>query len=290
MATHNQSNPFWPPAYETEVVTPEFKETNLFKKWYAHTQVGEPNDFIIAITPSSKTSVSGTGKTTLSLSLAKRLDTSTSGFDAEDKATLDAGELAYDLLPDIDTSSAVILDEAQGAPGTDSMNARRGMKQETIDAINAILANRDKRITLIIVGQQLGMLDVNLYPVIDSWLLIRKGADEPDGPVVSHYKLIVDDFDLKSPDIKTPFVEDLTWPKIPHGDQDYITMERKKQQAKKRSSGESEEDRELPKEDQMQLAQDYRDNGKSLEWIANNVDSITYSRETIRKNTVANES
>lgn len=278
-------SPHWPPAYEPTEVTPEFTDTNLFKRWYAHTQAGEPNDYVIAVTPSSKTSVSGTGKTTLALALGKRFDRSPDGFDAESKATLDAGTLAYDLLPYVETSSAAILDEAQGAPGTDSMNARRGMKQESIDAINAILANRNKRISLVIIGQQLGMLDVNLYPIIDSWLLIRKGADEPDGPLVSHYKLIVDDFDLKNPKIKTPFVEDLTWPKIPHDDQDYVTMERKKGKAKTRRSENDVEHEELPKEDQMQLAQDYRNNGRSLEWIANNVESITYSRETIRKNT-----
>lgn len=44
----------------------------------------------------------------------------------------------------------------------------------------------------------------------------------------------------------------------------------------------------LSKDAQREIAQAHRDSGKSLEWIADNVDAIEFSREWIRQNTVAN--
>jgi hypothetical protein len=63
-------------------------------------------------------------------------------------------------------------------------------------------------------------------------------------------------------------------------------MERKKQAAKqRRSDDEDDGPQELPKENQIELAQEYRNLGKSLMWIEENVDALTYSREWIRMNT-----
>jgi hypothetical protein len=224
--------------------TQDWTRSRLHARWRKRVELGYANDFIICVTPSSKTGVSGTGKTTLATVLAKHFDKSEDGFSAEEKATLDSGHLAYDIIPGIDSKSAVIFDEAQGAPGTDSVNARRGMKSEALDAINAILANRDKSLTLILVGQQLNMLDKNLYPMIDAWVLIRKGPDEPQGPLATHHKIHTNDYDLSSSTPKTPGVEDLTWPPLPKDDPDYVVMEEKKQKAKLRraqSAGDDDE-------------------------------------------------
>jgi hypothetical protein len=214
----------------------DWPDTALFRRQRRRVDEPPANDFVVAITPSSHTGVSGTGKTTLATTLAKSFDVSEDGFDAEEKATLDAGKLAYEVVPSVQPGSAVIFDEAQGAPGTDSVNSRRGMKSESLDAINGILANRDKRLTLILVGQQLAMLDKNLFPMIDAWLLIRKEPSDPTGPLVTHHKLYIEDYDLRSPDIKTPGVEDLRWGPLPADDPDYSVMERKKQRAKSRRS------------------------------------------------------
>lgn len=218
-----------------------FEATKFYREWERRVKHGGANDYIICVTPSSKTGVSGTGKTTCATVLAKELDVSEEGFDAEKKATLDAGDLAYDVLPEVGEGSALIFDEAQGAPGTDSLNSRRGMKSESIDAINAILANRDLRVTLIIVGQQLGMLDNNIYPMLDAWFLIRYQPDHSKGPLLTHHKLHSNDYELKNPQLRTPAVEDLTWPALSADDPDYQVMERKKQEAKrKRSPGDEE--------------------------------------------------
>jgi len=217
----------------------DWEDTALFQDW--ERKVSAENDYLICVSPSSRTSGSGSGKTTLAVTLAQKTDRSEEGFDAETKATLDAGDLAYEILPNIEEGSAVIFDEAQGAPGTSSVNARRGMTAEAIDAINGILANRDKNLTLIIVVQQLAMLDKMLYPMVDAWLLINKDPSHPNGPEYLYHTLMTDDYDLQDPQIKTPAHEWFEWSDLPADDDDYAEMERKKQEAK-RQQGESDDE------------------------------------------------
>ena len=230
-------------AFEKELnsTTPvlEWKETQLYQNWQR--KVSANNDFLIALSPSSRTSGSGSGKTTLAVTLAERMDDTAEGFDAETKATLDAGDLAYQILPNVEPGSAVIFDEAQGAPGTTSVNSRRGMKSEALDAINGILANRDKNLTLIVVVQQLAMLDKLLYPMLDAWLLITADPTEPQGPECVHHTLMTNDYNLKDPQIKTPAHEKLVWDDLPPDSDNYAEMERKKDAArrKKEESDES---------------------------------------------------
>jgi hypothetical protein len=264
------------------------KDTKLYRRWYNRVKEPPSNDFLIVLSASSKSAVSGTGKTTVATGLAKTLDSSASGFDAETQATLSAGELGYEIIPRVETRSAVIIDEAQGTPGAGSaMNKRRSMKTETIETISSILANRDKELTIIVVVQQFQMLDAWLLPLVDAWVLIRRGPGHPRGEVATHHKVQVDDYDLQSPTLKTPAIEDLRWPPIPEDDPDYRVMEQKKQDAKMRSDSSGDKDEGLSKDAQMEMAQAFRDQGYSLQWIADNVDRIDYSRETIRKETEA---
>jgi hypothetical protein len=281
--------------YDTSKAALEFEDTELYARHNRHVRRGDPNDFIIVITASSHTPVSGSGKTTAAQSLCKQFDITeemgtADGYSAEANATLRPKELAYDLMPNAPAGSALNLEEAQGTPESSGLDARRGMKESIIKTINAILANRDQRTTIVIVAQQLSMLDSRLYPLIDAWLLIRKAPMDPGGPLMTHHKLIVDDYDLKNPKLKTPALEDLRWPRIPHGDPDYKEMERMKQVAKKRQQDQAEEESEddgLTKEAQKWRAQALRDSGDSLEAIADD-HMIEFSREWVRQNTVAN--
>lgn len=263
-----------------------FEDTELAAKWYDRVMRDPPNDLFVVISASSRTPVSGTGKTTLATTIAKAFDQSSGGFDAAEKATVEAQEFV-DLLREVEKQSAVIFDEAQGTPQGSALNTRRGMKTETIEAINGILAGRDQQLTVIMIVQQLSMLDSSLYPLIDCWLLIRKHPSHPTGPIATHHELTRNDYDLSSAEIKTPAIEDLTWDSLPASDSDYTKMEALKQAAKQKSTDGEDENRDLPKDIQMEIAQQFRDMGKSLEWIANEVDKVTYSRETIRKQTVA---
>lgn len=243
------SSIFDAPGYDSQKQTLPFEKTRLRRDWARLTGGEDPNDMLIVITPSSKTSGSGSGKTTLATTICKTFDRTEGGFDAEKKATLDAGELAYSIMPEVEHGSAVFFDEAQGAPGTASVNARRGMTSEAIDAINAILANRDKALTVVVVAQNLGMLDHLLYFMTDAWLLITDDPSMPNGPQAVNHTLKVNDYEVRNPDLKTPAHEILTWSKIPHDDPDYRQMEEMKQQAKRKGSDEEEQATvdELPK-------------------------------------------
>jgi hypothetical protein len=214
-------------------------ESALKEEWEKAVKKGHANDFVICITASSKTGVSGTGKTTLTTDLAKRTDLSEDGFDATEKASLDACEIAYERVPETELRSTIVWDEAQGAPGTVGLDARRAMKQEVIDSISSILANRDKQFTIIITAQAFSMIDPRVYPLIDAWLLIRKGPDAPDGPVGTYHKVHVEDYNLGNPTVKTPAIEDFGWNRVPHDDPDYQELERLKQMAKTQNYGES---------------------------------------------------
>lgn len=219
-----------------------FEDSLLYQDWHRSVAEGTPNDFVMCVTASSKTGVSGTGKTTLETHLGKKTDLSSEGFNAEETASLDAGELAYQTVPQVESRSTVIFDEAQGAPGTTGLDSRRAMKQEVIDAVSSILANRDKQLTVIIGAQQFSTLDPRVYPITDAWLLIRRGPDMPDGPVGTYHKVHVEDYNLSNPKVRTPAVEDFSWPRVDHDDPDYRHLEKLKQKAKVRGGGDDEED------------------------------------------------
>lgn len=264
-----------------------FEESYLYHRWHNRVMQGPSNDFVIGITASGKSSMSRTGKTTLETFIADEFDQSDGGFDAEEKATLDAGTLAYEVVPEVENRSVVCLEEAQGSPGTDGLDARRSMKSETIDAINSILNNGDKMLTVIITAQHLPMLDKRIPPILDAWLLIRYGPSSPHGPLGIHHGMYVEDYNFGNPQIKTPAYEQFTWPRIPKDDPNYRVLEEKKQKAKQRHSADGEEDQQLSKDVQAEIAQQFRDLGHSPRWIENNVDAITYRYNWIYEHTEA---
>lgn len=266
-----------------------FEDSYFYYRWSEQVMKPPSNDFVVAISASGKSTMSRTGKTTLETFLAEKLDQSDEGFNAEQKATLDAGELAYDVVPEVPNKSAVCLEEAQGSAGTTGMDARRGMKTEVIDSINAILNNGDKELTIIITAQHLPMLDKRLPPIVDAWLLIRHGPSSPRGPRGIHHGMLVEDYNFKDPQIKTPAYEEFSWPKIPHDNKNYQILEEKKQKAKQKYSEEDDGDGELPDEAQIQIAQEFRNMGQSARWIADNIESVTYSYSWIYEHTEAPE-
>jgi hypothetical protein len=258
--------------------------TRLYQRWEGRVAKEPTNDYLICVSPSSKTAVSGTGKTTLATGLAQRFDISDEGFNAEEKATLSAGTLGYEIIPDVGEGSAVILDEAQGTPGAGSgLNSRRAMKTETIETIGSILANRDKRLTVILVVQRYEQLDPTIYPMTDSWLLIRRGPSDPSGPIAAHHSVVVEDYDLQSPEVKTPRLELLSWPPLDDDDEDYQTMERKKQLAKTKGGDEGEDDDapgEIPKPVRDEKIQSLYEAGVTQATIA---DTFDLTQPTVSK-------
>jgi len=261
------------------------RDSIYYRRWFDRVVRPPRNDFLTVISPSSKSAVSGTGKTTMGVGISKQTDISRGGFDASEQFTLNAAEWGYQIIPKAEAGSAVGIDEAQGTPGEGSgLNSKRAMKTTTMEAIGSVLANRDKHYHMVVIVQDFSSLVPDLYPVVDAWLLIRKGPGEPGGPMATHHKVHTDDYDLSSNNPKTPAVEDITWPALPADDPDYRAVERMKQSAKTRDEVDD-EDQDLPKDQQIKLAQEWREIGKSLLWIEENVDAISYSREWVRQHT-----
>lgn len=214
----------------------DWEDTQLYNRWKKNVVKGRPNDFVIALSASSKTGVSGTGKTTAATALAEEFDITDNPWDAEQYGTTEVDHLAYNILPEAEEGAALLQEEAQGTPSGTGLNKMRMMNEEAMGAINGILANRDNRNTVIIVVQQLSMLNSSLIPLLDAWLLIRHEPDDHRGPLMIHHEVHGEDYELKNDQIKTPAIEELEWPPLVD-DANYRTMEKKKQQAKIRDAG-----------------------------------------------------
>lgn len=253
----------------------------LFRDWYESIHLGVPNDYVLAISASGRSSMSGTGKTTAGVTHAKHFDSSNTGFDGEEKSTLSVSEFA-DKLPEIPNYSAVLYDEAQGIGEETGLDRRRSMKAETLQAINNILANRDKSLTVIIVAQHLPSLDKRLPGMLDGWLLIKQGADEPDGPKAIYHDVYLEDYDFESPDVKTPKKDTITWQSLPDGDPDYAALEEKKQAAK--TSTDDDGQQELAKTVQAELAHNIKQ-ANDVPWtkVTEFTDRLTYSGDYLRR-------
>lgn len=256
----------------------------LYRDWYEQVVLPPTNDYLICISASSRTPVSGTGKTTLGGGIAKELDRSEGGFDAENQATLNAEKFANTVIPEAPHKAAVVMDESQGTPGGGSgMNRMRAMSQSTLEAVGSLLANRDKNLTVILIVQRIGMLFSDLYPLIDSWLLISKAPGQVGGPEAKHHKMFVEDYPDGGGGLRTPIVEFLDWPALPEDEPEYKVLEEKKAAAKTKGSDDADDDGELEDSAQVALAQALADNGVPMYKIPQKSDKLTYSKEWYRQ-------
>jgi len=258
------------------------KGSRLYKDWYYRVGSGKPNDYIIAVSANPRTTgVSGTGKTTFALRLAKSyFDVKDSEFDATEQTTLDPDELSHQIYPNIDEGAAMIYDEAQGTPTSTGLNSKRTMKEESLTAINTIATRRKDRKTLIIVTQNIKSLVGDLYDYIDAWLLIQDDINY----YATHYRVNPDVFDFETRKTETPGVENLTWDPYTKDDPDYAYLDKLKEEATKQQQADAEENQELPKELQAELAVAFKD-ANDLPWrkVAEAHDALTYSGEYLRQ-------
>ncbi len=257
-----------------------FYESQLYHDWYNRVACGDPNDFVIAISAHpGYTGVSGSGKTTLGANLAKNyFDHSPGGYDGEEKFTVDAGVLAYEMYERTEELSCLVGDEMQGTAANTNLNSKRSMKSENLAVYNTIAGNRKGRKTLILVFQTLDKAMKDMFDFVDAWLLIIDDVQYR----ANHYKVLPEPFNFESNKTKTPRVETITWEPLPKGDPDYRAMEEKKDEANagQREYGpdEEEEQEEIPK--QLRDAQIRRlyDNGVKQQKLA---DSFELDQSTI---------
>lgn len=258
------------------------EESQLYEDWENRVKLGNPNDYIIVISANPKsTGVSGTGKTTFALRLAKTyFDISDSGYDAEAKATLDPSKI-LNMYNQSEPGSAIIYDEAQGTPSSTGLNAKRTMKDESINAINTIATKRKERVALIVVTQNIKTLVTDLYDFVDAWLLIQDDVHH----YATHYEVNPDVFDFETRKTQTPGVEHLTWDPFSRGDSDYKYLTKLKDEATDMGGGETEEqDPDLPLEIQAKMARVYNEQ-QGVPWrlMEDADEEFTYSGEYLRQ-------
>jgi len=261
-----------------------FYESQLYHEWYGRVATGNPNDYVIAISAHpGYTGVSGSGKTTLAGGLAKYyLDRSDSGFDAEQKYTVDASTLAYDLYGQTDELACLVGDEMQGTAANTNLNSKRSMKTESLDVYSTIAGNRKGRKTLILVFQTLDKAMKDMFDFVDAWLLIVDDIQYR----CNHYKVLPEPFNFESNKTKTPRVETLSWESMPADDPDYQIMDQKKDDANagKREYGsqdDSEEEMRIPKEARDNQIRKLYDQGISQKKIASAYDLTQQSISAI---------
>lgn len=236
-------------------------KTELYSLWERRV-VEDDNDFIVAVAPSSRTAISGTGKTTLAITLARVFDHSDKGFDAERQASLDAGEVANKLIPNTPAGSSIIFDEAQGTLDDDGVDSRRGMASSVIDMARSAAQFRKKQHTLIIVAQSTEWLDGRMMDLIDRLVLIQeKNVEEGWGRAFSfdHYR---NDLPGGVSGQRTPLIEEIFWEPLPSDDEDYQYLDLLKDEATK-SNDETEDD---SVDDSRQLAKAMKARSEGMSW------------------------
>jgi hypothetical protein len=238
-----------------------FGQSDLYQLWERRVKKSD-NDLIIAIAASSRSPISGTGKTTLAIRLARQFDDTSGGFDGAEKASLDSEVVAEELIPDLEPTSSIIFDEAQGTLASDGVDSRRGMANAVVRMARAAAQYRKRQHTLIIVAQSTDWIDSRMMDLIDRLVLIQERGY---AKIYGHYR---DDLpSSSSANEYTPVKERLQWQPLPDSDPDYQALDSLKEQANDQR-GEEQEDPGLTKQQQVELAQSLRDEGWTLREIA----------------------
>lgn len=266
-----------------------FTKSPTYEYWHQRV-VQSDNDFIVVVAAASKSAMSGVGKTTLAIALARWFDRSTRGFEAETKSTVSAQRFARDLLADdeeVQDQSAIIFDEGQGTLNSGGADARRSMAQSVMDVTTALSTMRFRQLTSIIVTQSTDWIDKRVDQVMDIMILIQ---DSTGGTIRAEvFETYYNDLDADN----TRYVEHLdtiTWPDLGEDDPDYRYLHKLKEDSATGDlpGGEEEEDQELPKEKQIALAQYRRDQGDIAQEIADHP-MIEYGKDWVYKHTEASE-
>jgi len=254
-----------------------FENTDLHSTWRERV-VQDDNDFIVGIAASSRTPISGTGKTTLAVKLAEHFDRTDRGFVAREKAGLDAGTVANDLIPELEAQSAIVFDEAQGTLGDDGVDSRRGMASSVINMARSAAQFRKRQHTLLLVTQSTGWIDSRMMELLDRLILIQKKSAR-----LGYARAIVfDQFkrDLPGGDqaTRTPAIEEIRWGPCDPDNRNYAELDRMKEDATSEKDSENEE---LSSEQKAMLAEElYKHTKLSQREIANH-DKIEMSQSWV---------
>lgn len=269
-----------------------FGEGELYRR-YKHRVLDSDNDFIVVIAAASKSAISGVGKSTLAAEFCRTFDASTVGWSAEQKATLNPQRFAHGLLADeesIQNQSAVMFDEMQGTLSSRGTDSRRSMADSVIDVSAALSTLRFRQCTAVLVTQSTKWIDKRIDDILDALVLVQQ-QDPVTGEVQAEvFDTYYNDLEL-SPSRYTERIDTITWSPLPDDDPDYAALhEMKKQSATNQASEAEDEDGEdelkVPKEKQIEIAQELRNEGIIAEKIASKP-FIEYGQDWVYKHTEA---
>lgn len=230
----------------------------------------------LKIIVTAQDSETGTGKTTCASWYALGWNWMFAGnnWTAEKHATLNPMQY-FDLQRNAPPGTVLVVDDAE------ELDARRSMQHMNVEFSHRWMLMRVRQIITIITLPSPAALDRRLEELADVWINVERR-----GQALCH-DIRVQSYGSRK--VMTKKVHRLEWPNIGGHDevQNLAALKEDKIDGKLKSDDSEDEDEDLPKHIQIRLAQQWRDLGKSLEWIADEVDEITYSREWIRQNTVA---
>ncbi len=221
-----------PPTPLRDRAVGSLRNSELYQTWREKV-VRDDDDFMVVIAPSSKTGRSGTGKTTLAVTLARLLSNNPEGFSAEDHASLSSHEVAQDLIPNTATGSAIIFDEAQGTLSGSGVDTRRAMADSVVNMSKSAAQFRKRQHTLIIVTQATDWLDSRMMDMMDRLLLIQERNPARGWARAVSFSYRRNDLNISGGTNRerTPAKEDIIWRPLPDDDPDYQEMDRMKEAA-----------------------------------------------------------
>jgi hypothetical protein len=243
------TKPGFEPLYDSRNAVQSIAESDLMQTWQK--RLRNDNDMIVAIAASSKTEMSGTGKTTLGIQLARHMNESNGPFVADEHGTLSSEAVADELYPNIDHRAPILFDEAQGTANSDGIDNRRAMADAVLNMSRAAATYRYKQIPLVLITQSTRWIDSRMMDIIDRLILIQETNQRASfgrAVVFDHY---FDDLSDEKQEY-TPAVEDLYWRPLPADDPDYQAMHEMKRQAGDPTTDDTEADEDAPTKSESQ--------------------------------------
>lgn len=192
---------------------------------------------------------------------------------AETHATLDVDEY-FQLYRTLNPGSVLMLDEAE------ELDARRSMRTENVEFSHDWMMLRKRQIISILTLPSPSALDSRLQELSDVWInSLKRGEALVHGIKVPDYE--------SGYNIQTPKSHVLKFPDV-FDHPEIQKLDKMKDDKIDRGRGDSEEDTgPLPDEHQLDIVREYREMGKTWNWIESDVleqtDSLSYSREWYRK-------
>lgn len=179
---------------EAEKLTSTWEDSYLYAKYKKRR--GQERDLVILII--GENASTGTGKTTLAVQLADKMDQSSEGFTSK-KATPYIDQF-FQLYKDVEEGSAIVGDEAQGLA-----DSRKSMTNENVYVSQIMSRARFREVYTILTMPSADMLDKRLKRRADVLIV----CDEDTKGKGRVYELFMNDLD--SGKIKTRKMGEITW-------------------------------------------------------------------------------